>query len=39
MSAKASALGTCKVSVAIELPAKSGGTTTLRADQVVTIIN
>jgi hypothetical protein len=39
MSAKASAPGTCKVSIAIELPAKSGGTTTLRADQLVTITN
>jgi len=39
MSAKASAPGACKVSIAIELPAKNGGTTTLRADQVVTIVN
>ena len=39
MSAKAAAPGTCKVSVAIELPSKTGGTTTLRADRLVTITN
>ena len=37
MSAKAAAPGTCKVTIEIELPAKTGGTTKLHAEQVVAV--
>jgi len=37
MSATAAAPGTCKVMVEIELPAKTGGTTKLHAEQVVAV--